>query len=229
MQIQRRPFPNETNEYRRARNELLGAEASLREQVERVAALRRRLPLGGEVKADYVFDEQRVGKPAGKVKLSELFAPGKDSLLIYGFMFGPKMDHACPMCTSFLDSLDGAAPHLTQRMNLAVCARSPMARIAEFAAGRGWRNLRLLSSADNSYHHDYLCEGDDGGQWPMANVFVRRDGKIRHSWGSELFFESFASGDTRHIDMLWPLWNVLDLLPEGRGDNWYPKLAYEKS
>ena len=229
MQMERRPYPNETPEYRRARKELLDAEATLREQVERVAALRRRLPLGGKVSSDYVFDQHRRSGHASEVKLTELFAPGKDSLLIYGFMFGPNMDHACPMCTSFLDSLDGAAPHLMQRMNLAVCARSPIERIAEFAASRGWRNLRLLSSAKNNYHHDYLAEGDDGAQWPMANVFVRRDAAIHHFWGSELLFEPFPAGNTRHIDMLWPLWNVLDLLPEGRGETWYPKLDYESS
>jgi predicted dithiol-disulfide oxidoreductase (DUF899 family) len=228
MQMERRPYPNETAGYRKTRNELLDAEASLREQVERVAALRRKLPLGGKVTSDYVFDQHRRSGHASDVKLSELFAPGKDSLLIYGFMFGPQMDHACPMCTSFLDSLDGAVPHLTQRMNIAVCARSPIERIAEFAASRGWHNLRLLSSAKNNYQHDYLCEGDDGEQWPMANVFVRRADAIYHFWGSELLFAPFPSGNTRHIDMLWPLWNVLDLLPEGRGETWYPRLAYDK-
>jgi predicted dithiol-disulfide oxidoreductase (DUF899 family) len=226
--MQRRPYPNETPEYRKARNDLLVAEAALREQVERVAALRRALPLGGKVASDYTFREHVKGRDGASVKLSELFAPGKDTLLIYGFMFGPRMDHACPMCTSFLDSLDGAAPHLAQRMSLAVCARSPIERIAEFAASRGWRNLRLLSSAENSYQHDYLAEGDDGEQWPMANVFVRRGDAIHHTWGSELLFEPFPTGNTRHIDMLWPLWNVLDLTPEGRGTTWYPALRYPR-
>ena len=223
--MQRRPYPNESPGYRKARNDLLAAEATLREQVERVAALRRALPLGGKVATDYTFREHRKDGGSAAVKLSELFAPGRDSLLLYGFMFGPRMDHACPMCTSFLDSLDGAAPHLTQRINVAVCARSPIERIAEFAASRGWRNLRLLSSAENTFQHDYLAEGDDGGQWPMANVFVRRDGAIHHFWGSELLFEPFPTGNTRHIDMLWPLWNVLDLTPEGRGETWYPALS----
>jgi predicted dithiol-disulfide oxidoreductase (DUF899 family) len=224
--MQRRPYPNESPAYRNARDELLRAEAELREHVESVAELRRSLPLGGVAKTDYVFEQRATDGRFSNVKLSELFAPGKDSLLIYGFMFGPKMDHACPLCTSFLDSLDGAAPHLTQRMNLAVCARSPIDRIAAFGKSRGWRNLTLLSSASNTFHHDYLAEGDEGDQWPMANVFVRREGSIHHFWGSELFFEPFPTGNTRHIDMLWPLWNVLDLIPEGRGKTWYPSLAY---
>ena len=175
--MEKRPYPNETGDYRKARDELLEAEFALRDQVEKVAALRRALPLGGEAKKDYEFEERDGAGNITSVKLSELFAPGKNSLLLYGFMYGPKMAQACPMCTSFLDSLDGAAPHLGQRLNLAICARSPIDRILEFAAGRGWKNLRLISSAKNTYQHDYLAEGDDESQWPMANVFVKRDGR----------------------------------------------------
>jgi predicted dithiol-disulfide oxidoreductase (DUF899 family) len=227
--MQQRPYPNETPEYRKARNALLEEERALREHVERVAALRRTLPLGGTVASDYVFEERGKDGRVSSVKLSELFAPGKQSLMIYSFMFGPKMDHACPMCTSFLDSLNGAAPHLGQRMSLAVSARSSIERVADYGASRGWSNLRLLSSAKNSYQHDYLAEGDDGGQWPMANIFVQRDGEIRHFWGSELFFHPYPSKDTRHVDQLRPLWNVLDLTPEGRGETWYPALSYPAS
>ncbi len=224
--MERRSYPNESEKYRTARDELLEAEDALRAQVERVAALRRALPLGSEVKEDYAFEEGDSDGGVRSVTLSELFAPGRESLLVYGFMYGPKMERACPMCTSFLDSLDGAAPHIGQRINLAVCARSPIDRVADFGASRGWRNLRLISSAKNSYHHDYLAEGDDESQWPMANVFVRRDGKIHHFWGSELLFRPYQTGNTRHIDQLWPLWNVLDLTPEGRGEKWYPALEY---
>jgi predicted dithiol-disulfide oxidoreductase (DUF899 family) len=226
MDMEWRPYPNESAEYRKARNELLEAEEGLRRELERVAALRRALPLGGELPEDYAFEERDPQGRVRKTKLSELFASGLDSLLLYGFMFGPKMERACPMCTSFLDSLDGAAPHLGQRINLAVCARSPVERIAAHAASRGWSKLRLLSSADNGYAHDYLTEGDDGSQWPMANVFVRRGGRIHHFWGSELMFRSSPSGNTRHIDLAWPLWNVLDWMPEGRGKDWYPALEY---
>ena len=227
--MERRPFPNETSEYRNARDGLLEAEHALREQVERVAALRRSLPLGGEVTQDYVFEEHDAAGRVAKVSLTELFAPGRDSLLIYGFMFGPKMQRPCPMCTSFLDSLDGAAPHITQRISLAVSARRPIDELAAFADERGWRNLRVLSSAGNRYQRDYLAEGDDESQWPMANVFVRRGGRIHHFWGSELMFRPYSSGNSRHIDTLWPLWNVLDLTPEGRGTDWYPALEYPKT
>ena len=157
---------------------------------------------------------------------SELFSRGKDSLLLYGFMFGPKMKTPCPMCTSLLDGLDGNARHITRRVDLAVSARSPIQRIVDFAKTRGWSSLRLISSANNSFQKDYLAEDDEGNQWPMLNVFVRRKGAIHHFWGSELLFEKFAGGDMRHVDMLWPLWNALDLTPEGRGKDWYPALSY---
>jgi predicted dithiol-disulfide oxidoreductase (DUF899 family) len=224
--MERRFYPNETPEYRKARDQLLDEEEALRAQVERVAALRRELPVGGEVRADYVFEERDASGRSRSVKLSELFRPDSDSLLIYGFMYGPEMESPCPMCTSFLDALNGSAPHIRQRIGLAVSARSPIDRISEFAASRGWSDLRLISSASNTYQYDYHAEGEDGSQWPMANVFVRHEGRVRHFWGSELFYRAYTSGNTRHIDALWPLWNVLDLTPEGRGTSWYPALDY---
>jgi predicted dithiol-disulfide oxidoreductase (DUF899 family) len=215
-------FPGESSRYRTARNRLLAAEIDLRKQVERVASMRRKLPLGGPVPEDYVFDED-----SGQVKLSELFRDGFDTLLIYSYMFGPQAKQPCPMCTSFIDSLEGAAEHLTQRANLAVVAKSPIERIRQVAKSRGWRHLRLLSSANNNYNRDYHGEDSDGGQLPMLNVFARRKGKIYHTYATELQFLPPDKGQNqRHIDMMWPLWNLLDLTPEGRGANWFPSLAY---
>jgi predicted dithiol-disulfide oxidoreductase (DUF899 family) len=212
-------FPNETKPYRAARNRLLRAEIALRRQVEKVAAMRRKLPAGGKVPQDYVFEE---GDPPRKVTLSELFGD-RDTLVAYSFMYGPNMAKACPMCTSMLDGLNGNAPHIAQRANLVVIAKSPLARVLEFARGRGWSNLRLLSSAGNSYNADYFGEAADGSQSPMLNVFVRRRGAIRHFYGTELLFAKADPGqNNRHVDMIWPLWNLLDFTPEGRGKDWYP-------
>jgi predicted dithiol-disulfide oxidoreductase (DUF899 family) len=220
-------FPNETPSYRRARERLLKAEIGLRRQVESVAALRRKLPAGGLVPQDYVFEGVDALTGMRSMRLSELFAPGKDTLILYSFMFGPDMAHACPMCTAMIDSLDGAATHVSQRVNLAVVAKSPLQRILSFARERGWRHVQLLSSEGNSYNRDYHGEDEGGKQWPMLNVFVRRAGKIRHFWASELMFAKAARGQhQRHVDMIWPLWNLLDVTPEGRGSDWYPKLAY---
>jgi predicted dithiol-disulfide oxidoreductase (DUF899 family) len=218
-------FPGESRAYRAARDKLLAAEVKLRRNVEQVAALRRKLPKGGKVPEDYPFDTEG----GGKVRLSQLFAPGKDTLILYSYMYGPDMKKPCPMCTSFLDSLDGAAPHLTQRVNLAVVAKSPIGRILEFTRARGWRNLRLLSSAGNTYNRDYHGEASDGSQNPSLNVFTRRDGTIRHFFHSELMFAKSQKGqDPRHIDMPWPLWNMLDFTPDGRG-KWYPSLEYPRA
>jgi predicted dithiol-disulfide oxidoreductase (DUF899 family) len=215
-------FPGESSRYRTARNRLLEAETELRRQVERVARMRRRLPFGGLLKEDYVFDAG-----AGRqVKFSELFGDGKDTLLIYSYMFGPKMAQPCPMCTSFLDSIEGAVDHFNQLANVAVVVKSPIARARKIAKQRGWRRLPLLSSADNSYNIDYHGENAAGGQLPMMNVFVRRNGKIHHSYATELQFMPPDKGQNqRHIDMMWPLWNMLDLTPEGRRD-FFPSLDY---
>jgi predicted dithiol-disulfide oxidoreductase (DUF899 family) len=232
-------FPGETQEYRAARDRLLDAEIELRRSIERVATARRELPPGGPVPQDYEF-----AGPDGPVRLSELFESGKDTLVIYSFMFPrhpgddrpgpasgetarlPLAETPCASCTSILDSLDGAAVHITQRVNLAVVAKSPLPRILTFAKER-WRRLRLLSSAGNTYNRDYRAETAEGVQLPMLNVFVRDDDAVRHFWGTELMDAPTEPGEEpRHVDSIWPVWSVLDLTPDGRGADWEPSLSY---
>jgi predicted dithiol-disulfide oxidoreductase (DUF899 family) len=225
-------FPNENASYREARDQLLDAEIRLRRNLEEVAALRRALPLGGEVPEDYLFEEGAGDlddtQTILKTRLSELFAPGKDTLILYSYMFGPQMQAPCTSCTSILDGLNGTAPHVQQRVNFAVVAKSPIGRIREVARARGWKNLRLLSSASNTYNHDYQGEDAKESQRPSLNVFVRRNGKISHFYNTELLFAPSEPGqDGRHVDLVWPLWNLFDYTPEGRGTNWYPRLSYE--
>jgi predicted dithiol-disulfide oxidoreductase (DUF899 family) len=219
-------FPGESAAYRAARDKLLDAEIALRRQIEAVAEERRKLPLGGEIPQDYLFDESD-GTAVKQVRLSQLFADGKDTLMIYSYMYSPQMAQPCVSCTSILDGLNGEAPHIVQRVNLAVVAKSPIARIREVAQSRGWRNLRLLSSGQCTYHRDYHGENEKGGQMPAVNVFVRRDGHIHHFYSTELLYAPPDPGqDGRHADLIWPLWNVFDLTPEGRGEKWYPRLSY---
>jgi predicted dithiol-disulfide oxidoreductase (DUF899 family) len=225
-------FPGESDEYRGARDALLEAEGELRRRIERVAELRRRLPLGGRVVEDYAFQEGAADLDEATfvrtVRLSELFASGKDSLVLYSFMYGPAMEKPCPMCTAMLDSLNGAAPHASQRVNLAVSASSPIERIRAYSRARGWRNLRVLSSAGNTYNRDFHAETSDGSQLPVLNVFVRRGAAIHHSYATELLFAAPEPGQhPRHLDLIFPLWNLFDLVPEGRGTDWVPRLAYE--
>jgi predicted dithiol-disulfide oxidoreductase (DUF899 family) len=216
-------FPNESAAYRKSRNELLRAEMALRREIEAVAAKRRALAPGGEVPQDYVFEE---GDDARKVKLSELFGD-KPTLLAYSYMYGPKMEQPCPSCTSMLDSMEGAARHVERRASLVAIARSPIQRFRAFAREKGWMQLRLLSSANNSYNADYHGESAEGRQRPVLNVFSRKDGAIRHVYATELAFAPSESGqDPRHVDLIWPLWGLLDFTPEGRGADFRPKLSY---
>jgi predicted dithiol-disulfide oxidoreductase (DUF899 family) len=237
-------FPGESDEYRRERNRLLEAEVGLRRAIEQVAGQRRSLPPGGVVPDDYRFEEASDG---GEVRFGKLFEPGKDTLVIYSFMFprhpadtrpGPaegetaKLQLAetpCASCTSILDSLDGAAPHLGQVLNLAVVAKSDPDRIRNFARERGWRNLRLLSSRGNEYNRDYHAETAEREQLPILNVFVRDGGQFRHTWASELMYAPTDEGmEPRHVDSIWPIWNVLDATPEGRtNQSNFPSLRYD--
>jgi predicted dithiol-disulfide oxidoreductase (DUF899 family) len=214
-------FPNESAEYRAARTALLAEEIELRRHLERVAAQRRALPPGGEVTGDYRFDG-----PDGPSDFAGLFG-NKDTLAIYSFMFGPERERPCPMCTSLLGPLDANAADLHQKIALAVVARSPQERLQAFKRERGWRNLRLYQDLTDGYSKDYFGLLPDGSEVPALNVFTRKDGTIRHFWSGEMTGDSADPGqDPRGAPDLSPLWNILDMTPDGRGGDWYPKLDY---
>ena len=212
-------FPNESPEYRQARNALLAEEIELRRHIERVAALRRALPPGGEIPEDYVFES-----PNGAVRLSQLFGD-KETLVIYSMMFGPQRERACPMCTAMLTSWEGTARNLRERVALAVTARSPIGRLLDFKKERGWQNLQMYADTKGDYTRAYVSAED--GDVPGLSVFTRRDGAVRHFWSGEMSGEMADPGqDPRGAPDLDPLWTILDLTPKGRGTNWYPKLEY---
>jgi predicted dithiol-disulfide oxidoreductase (DUF899 family) len=222
-------FPGESEGYRAARNRLLEEEVALRRLTEAVAASRRALPLGGTVPENYVFEGLGPDGAITKVTLADLFAPGKDTLFVYNMMFprSPDEDLPCPSCTQFLDSFDGVAEHAGQRINVAVVVKTALPNALVHAERRGWRHLRLLSSAGTSFNRDYHGEAANGQQQPMLNVFHRQGSTIRHFWSSELLFAEPDPGqDQRHGDTIDPLWNLFDLIPEGRGEDWYPALSY---
>jgi len=212
-------FPNESAEYRKVRNTLLVEEIELRRHIERVAALRRAMPLGGEVPENYTFEGEN-----GAVRLSDLFED-KQSIVIYSMMFGPERKRPCPMCTAMLTSWEGTARNLRERVALAVTARSPIDRILDFKDERGWKNLQIYSDGKGNYTRTYVSADD--ADVPALNVFTRRDGKIYHFWAGEMSGEMADPGqDPRGAPDLDPLWTILDLTPEGRGGDWYPKLEY---
>jgi predicted dithiol-disulfide oxidoreductase (DUF899 family) len=220
-------FPNETAEYRKARNELLAKEIELRRTAEAVAKARRALPKGGKVPADYIFEERLQDGKIKQVKLSELFNDKSNTLAIYSYMFGATSKEPCSMCTPILDGLDGVYDHIQQRLSFIVVAEASAEKLHKFAEERGW-SLRLLSTAGNPYNNDYHGKDKKGNSDTMLNVFHRDDnGDIYHFWGTEIRETPSDPGqDHRAIDNLSPIFQFFDLTPEGRGD-WYTKLRYD--
>jgi len=215
----RTSFPNESAEYRRARNALLAEEINLRRQIERVAEQRRALPPGGQVADDYRFDGEH-----GTVRFADLFE-NKQSLAVYSYMFGPQRARPCPMCTSLLSAWDGVASDAGQRVALAAIARSPIERLIAFKKERGWANLKVYSDVTGDYTRAYVSAAD--ADMPGFNVFTRQDGSLRHFWSGEMGAETADPGqDPRGAPDLNPLWTILDFTPEGRDPKWYPKLNY---
>jgi predicted dithiol-disulfide oxidoreductase (DUF899 family) len=221
-------FPGESPEYRTARNKLLETEKELRRKIEEVAALRRQLPDGGKIKEDYVFEEL---DPSGKVKqtkFSELFKPGKDTLIVYSFMFGPNDKVPCTSCSSIMDGVNGMIYHVIDRMNFVAVTKSDVNRIKEWSDKKGWNKIRFLSSGKNTYNADYFAENEKGSQLPVLNVFKKTSAGIVHFYATELLYVPPENGqDGRHVDMIWPLWNMYDYTPEGRGTEWYPRHSYD--
>ena len=139
----------------------------------------------------------------------------------------PWAEGPCPSCTALLDQLDGAAGHAAQHVNLAVAAKAPLDRVLTFAAERGWRRLRMLSSAGPPCNRDYLAETGGGAQQPMLNVFHRDGDTIRHFWDSELFYApADPRQEPRHVGTLEPLWNLFDFTREGRPASWHEQFSY---
>ena len=211
--------PNESAEYRRAREALLAEEIELRRHIERVAEMRRALPPGGEVTRAYEFSGD-----SGKVTLPELFG-NKQTLVIYSYMFGPQREKPCPMCTSFMSTWEAKLPDVEQRIAFAFVARSPIERLIEAKKARGWTRHKVYSDTSGDYTRDYVSATD--ADMPGYSVFTRRDGVIRHFWSGEMGQTMADPGqDPRGAPDIDPLWTLLDTTPEGRGKDWYPKLGY---
>jgi predicted dithiol-disulfide oxidoreductase (DUF899 family) len=229
-------FPNETTEYRAARNGLLQRELDLRRQMEAVAAELRLLPDGGEVPENYVFQRMGAGGAPETMRMSALFR-GRDTLMIYHYMFPrhsqdkrpgpptgsmaavPVAEGPCPSCTALIDMWEGTMPHFEGLGgNLVIVARAPIEQVAAFAGDRGWKNTTLLSAAGSQFRKDYGGDDADGEPVPIMTVFKRdAAGRIRLHWASELICEPPDPGqDMRHLGTVEPLWTLFDLTPRGR-------------
>jgi len=212
-------IPNESPQYRAARQALLAEEFELRRHIERVAAMRRALPPGGPVTGNFHFETED-----GPRDLAGLFGD-KQTLVVYNYMFGPERKRPCPICTTLLDAWDGNADDIAQSVSLVVVARSPIERMAAVKRERHWKNLRLASALTDAFTRDYGGSPDGGLDSGGPAVFTRRDGTIRHFWSQEMI-ASDPGQDPRGAPDPAPLWTVLDMTPEGRGADWYPSLEY---
>ena len=219
---------NESPEYLAKREELRRAEIELMHQRERVAELRRSLPPGATLQ-DYEFLEGPTSldegdAPVKKVRLSELFTAPDRSLVIYQFMFGKKQTKACPMCTAWIDCVNGIAHHLAQNIDVAIVAAADPATLRAHARNRGWDKLRLLSAGENTFKYDLGSEDREGNQDSTISVFSRdANGELRHFYSGHPWLGDGVK--ERGIDELNPIWNFLDLTPEGRG-TFYASLEY---
>jgi len=214
-------FPNESAEYRAARNALLAEEIELRRHIECAAARRRGLPPGGTIPQDFEFVAE-----AGPFRFSRLFG-GKDTLMIYSMMYGPERKAPCPNCTSFLSAWNGIAINLRERCAIVVTARSPIERLLEYKKQRGLDNLPFVSDMSGDFTRIYVSAKDE--DVPGFTVFSRRDGSMRHFYSAEMSGAMADPGqDPRGAPDLDPLWLMLDLTPAGRGADWYPMLDYNR-
>jgi len=224
-------LPNESEDYLSKREELRRAEVELRNQRERVAELRRQLPQGPVVQ-DYIFEEVPLdpgsdNSPLRTVRLSQLFTAPNRSVVIYHFMFGKRQTKACPMCTAWIDGYNGVAHHVAQNLDVAIVAAADPASLRGHARSRGWNRLRLLSAGASTFKYDLGSEDKEGNQDSAISVFTRdSDGTIRHSYTGHPWLGPDIK--ERGIDELTPIWNLMDLTPQGRGD-FYAKLEYPKA
>jgi predicted dithiol-disulfide oxidoreductase (DUF899 family) len=205
-----RRYPNESTDYRIARDALALEEQDLIGRVKAVAEQRRNLPLGGRLPEDYTFawaDDARLNQA---VKISELF-DGKDTLLLYSFMYGPSWDNPCPSCTSLMDGFDRMAKQVGPDAAFVAIGKAPVEKINTWAKRRGWSQIGLVSGFDSTYQADYKCQGESPDrQFATMHVFKKHEGNIFHFWGTEL--------TDNDLDMVWPYWNLMDMTPEGRPD-----------
>jgi predicted dithiol-disulfide oxidoreductase (DUF899 family) len=219
---------NESAEYLAKREELRLAEIELMEHRERVAALRRQLPQGAALK-EYEFVEGPADLDAGDeptrtVKLSELFSDTARPLVIYHLMYGKKQTKPCPMCTMWIDGFNGVAQHIAQHIDFAIVAAAEPKELRDHGRARGWKNLRLLSAGSNTFKFDLASEYADGGQDSAVSVFTKGDdGVVRHFYTAHPRMAPEVK--ERGIDLLAPVWHLMDLTPQGRGQ-WYSSLDY---
>jgi predicted dithiol-disulfide oxidoreductase (DUF899 family) len=219
---------NESGEYLAKREELRLAEIDLMKQRERVAELRRHLPPGPAMQ-DYTFEEGPADlndgdTPTRTVRLSELFTGADRPLVVYHLMYGKRQTKPCPMCTAWIDGMNGVAQHVAQNIDFAIVAAADVPALRAHGRDRGWNRLRLLSAGTGTFKYDLGSEDREGNQDSTISVFTHdRNGAVRHFYTAHPWMSPEIK--ERGIDLMSPIWHLLDLTPQGRG-SWYAKLEY---
>jgi predicted dithiol-disulfide oxidoreductase (DUF899 family) len=220
--LARTPFAGESPEYRKAREALVAEEIEFRRRMTRLTEQRRSLPPGPVIEKDYRFKDAN-GSESG---LMDLFGR-HDALVTYFWMFGPQRERPCPMCTNWLGAVNGNAADIRQRVALKVLGRSPVPRQLAFAQERGWRDLDFVQTIGDDYAKDIGSLKSDGSEWAAITVFRRDGDQVRLFWAAEMTADMADPGeDPRLAPDVASLWSILDLTPDGRGTDWYPKLSY---
>jgi predicted dithiol-disulfide oxidoreductase (DUF899 family) len=215
-------FSGESDGYARARQALLAEEIEVRRHLTRLAEQRQALPPGPVIERDYRFTDGN----GDDVGLADLFG-GHDTLVTYFWMYGPQRPRPCPMCTNWLGGVNGNARDIEERAALKILGRSSVERQRAFAVERGWRDLDFVQTVGDDYARDLGALDADGNESPAIVVFRKDGDSVRLFWSAEMPMEAADPGqDPRVAPDIAPLWAVLDLTPEGRGADWYPRLEY---
>ena len=218
----------------------LEQEIELRRNMEAVAVARRRVAPGGAAPAGLRFHGSRAQMAArAEVRLSEMFAPGRDSLVIYSMMI-PRVEFVgttararqagtkkgggaqgpCPSCTAFLDQ---SGRRRRQRRASTSISRSPERRqlsaLLNFAAER-----RLAGTCAFCLGRKPPITATTRPRPPTQQPMLTCSTVMEtHSWGSDASHAYPGKiPATRHSRTAL---NLYDLTPEGRGIDWDEQLS----
>ena len=206
------------DEWLKERRALLRDEKALTRLKDQLAERRRALPWV-KLEKSYSFNES-----AKQVGLVDLFE-GRSQLIIYHFMFGPDWEQGCPGCTLFADNFNGIIEYLNDRdASMVVVSRAPFSKLEKYKERMGWR-FRWVSSQDSDFNFDFhVSFREPGPSRKMFNFRKFDNVKLEETHGISVFFRAendeifhTYSSYARSVDPLSTNYQLLDLLPNGRG------------
>ena len=209
-----------SDQWTRARRELLTKEKEFLKRRDELSQARRELPWE-RVAASYVFEGA-----AGRESLADLFG-GYSQLIVYHFMFAPDWEAGCKSCSFWADSFNGVTAHLAQRdVAFVAISRAPYAKLKAFAQRLGWQ-FKWLSSEDSQFNYDYgvsfRAEDVEQGRAqynsaPYAGTMTDLPGlSVFHKDADGGLFRTYSTY-ARGLDPINAAYQLLDLVPKGRDE-----------